>query len=162
MDGQADVGLPAVQSESRRKTMRYVIARTTAPALSAMDPFFSDFFGASPKKIPPVDVYETAAAYTIEADIAGYDQADLSLSVKGGVLTLSSSETWKEKRARRKAERNAVVSEISLPDFSRSFQLPEDADSASISAESRDGVLTVTIPRLKRAGNGHIEISIGK
>ena len=57
--------------------MRYVITRTSVPRLTGFDTFFSDFFGdTSTAKIPPVDIFETDNAYTIEAEIAGYSEND--------------------------------------------------------------------------------------
>ena len=81
---------------------------------------------------------------------------------KDGVITISSEETWKERRAREKEEKNMIVSEIQLPEFSRSFKLPEDADTERIHAESNNGVLVVSIPRIRKADPGKIEIKIGK
>ena len=143
--------------------MRYVITKTAAPRLGGFDTFFSDFFGdTATRKIPPVDIYETATEYTIEAEIAGYSEKDIEVTLKDGVITISSEETWKERRAREKEEKNMIVSEIQLPEFSRSFKLPEDADTERIHAESNNGVLVVSIPRIRKADPGKIEIKIGK
>ena len=98
--------------------MRYVITRTSVPRLAGFDTFFSDFFGdTSTAKIPPVDIFETDNAYTIEAEIAGYSENDVRVTLKDGILTISSSETWKERRAREKEAKNMIVSEIRLPEF---------------------------------------------
>lgn len=141
--------------------MRYVITRTAAPRLSGFDTFFSDFFGdTATRKIPPVDIYEDEREYTIEAEIAGYSENDISVTMKDGVLTISSEESWKERRAREKEVKNMIISEIKLPEFSRSFKLPEDADSARVEAESRNGVLFITIPRIRKTKPGKIEIKI--
>ena len=147
----------------RRKMMRYVITRTAAPRLTGFDTFFSDFFGdTATKKIPPVDIYEDAAQYTIEAEVAGYSEKDINVTMKDGILTISSEESWKERRAREKEEKNMIISEIKLPEFSRSFKLPEDADTERVEAESRNGVLIITIPRIKKAEPGKIEIKINR
>ena len=143
--------------------MRYVITRNIAPALSGMDSLFSDFFGdVSTTKIPPVDIYETDGEYVIEAEIAGYGDDDVKIAVKDGVLSISSSTTWKERLEKARESRNMISSEIRLPEFSRSFILPEDSDHAAITAESERGILTIRIPRLKKAEPGRIEIKIGR
>ncbi len=143
--------------------MRYVITRTATPRLADFDTFFTDFFGdTATRKIPPVDIYETDSSYVIEAEIAGYSENDVHVQIKDHVLTISSEETWKERRARERAEKNMVISEINLPEFSRSFKMPEDADSDRAEAESHNGILVITIPRIRKAAPGKIEIKIGK
>ena len=143
--------------------MRYVITRTSVPRLTGFDTFFSDFFGdTSTAKIPPVDIYSTAASYVIEAETAGYSEKDIKVVLKDNVLTISTEESWKERREREKERKSMIVSEIRLPEFSRSFRLPEDADAENIAAECRNGVLTVTIPRLKPAVPSRIEVKIGR
>lgn len=143
--------------------MRYVITRTTAPRLADFDTFFTDFFGdTATRKIPPVDIYETENSYVIEAEVAGYSENDVRVHIKDHVLTISSEETWKERRAREREEKNMIVSEINLPEFSRSFKLPEDADSERAEAESKNGILTVSIPRIRKVEKGRIEIKIGR
>ncbi len=143
--------------------MRYVVTRTAAPRISGFDTFFSDFFGdTATRKIPPVDIYETEKEYVIEAEIAGYSEKDVEVTLKDGVITISSEETWKERRAREKEEKTMIVSEIRLPEFSRSFKLPEDSDYERVEAESHDGVLAIRIPRIRKAEPGRIEIKIGK
>ena len=154
---------PCPCHEQERRKMRYVITRTAAPRISGFDTFFSDFFGdTATRKIPPVDIYETDTAYVIEAEIAGYSEKDIEVVLKDGVITISSEETWKERRAREREERNMIASEIVLPEFSRSFKLPEDADTERVGAESHDGILSITIPRLRKAEPGRIEIKINK
>ena len=124
--------------------MRYVITRNIAPSLSGIDSLFSDFFSdVSTTKIPPVDIYETDGEYVIQAEIAGYGDDDVKIAVKDGVLSISSSSTWREKAAKAREER-------------------QDSDTAQISAESTSGILTVRIPRLRKAEKGRIEIKIGK
>ena len=86
----------------------------------------------------------------------------MKIAVKDGVLSISSSTTWKERLSKAREAKNMIVSEIKLPEFSRSFILPEDSDAAAITAESNDGILTVRIPRLRKAEPGRIEIKIGK
>ena len=147
----------------RRLKMRYVITRNITPGFPGLDSLFSDFFGdVSTTKIPPVDIYETDGEYVIEAEVAGYGDDDISISVKDGVITISSSTTWKERRDRARAERRMISSEIRLPEFSRSFILPEDSDHEAITADNANGILTVRIPKLKKAEKGRIDIKIGR
>ena len=100
--------------------------------------------------------------YAIEAEIAGYGDDDIRVSVKDGTLTISSTETLKDRIQKRREARSIISSEIATPQFSRSFSLPEDADRNAIEAESRNGILTIRIPKVVRKDPGRIEIKIGK
>lgn len=117
----------------------------TEGAMPMEDSFFSDFIGTgSGRKFPPVDAYETAEGYTIEMDVPGYGEGDISVNLKDSILTIASQ--GGAKRA-----------------FSRSFRLPKDADAARIEAGSSNGVLTITIPhRAAQPESGRIEVRIGR
>ena len=104
-------------------------------------------------------------ALIIEAEIAGYGEGDVSVVVHNNVITLSSDESWRDKLRKRMEERHLVSSEIRLPEFSRSFSLPSDAAADRIEAETRNGILYVSIPKKEKKKkekkeSGKIEISI--
>ena len=142
--------------------MRYVISRST-PGFGGLDSFFDDFFSdVSTRKNPPVDIYEIEGAYTIELEVAGYGADDIKITVKDGVITIASVPSWKDRIRKRMEERKLIAGEISLPEFSRSFSLPEDSDAAAITADSTNGILTITIPRIRKTEPGRIEVKIGK
>lgn len=141
--------------------MRYYVNRTT-PSLTSMESLFNDLFGDAQysRKIPPVDIYETADAYVVEASVAGYDEKDISLSVEKRVLTLSTLAAAEEEKEEKKDERKYLIREIPRPAFSRSFTLPEDVDDEKISAENKNGVLYITLPKLEKLQRGKVEIKI--
>jgi HSP20 family protein len=119
------------------------------------DRFFADAFGRVPRRTadasaaldwaPPADVSETVGEYLIKAEIPEVRKEDLSLTVQDGVLTLS-GERRQEKRE--DGERLHRVERV-FGSFARRFALPEDADDQGIRAESRDGVVTIHIPKHK-------------
>lgn len=141
--------------------MKYYINRTTPTSLM-YDALFNDVFGDMTRThIPSVDVYETSNSYTVEADVAGYNDGDITLSVDKRVLTLESKELKKaEETEERKEERNYLIRENVRPEFKRSFTLPEDANVDSISAETKNGILTIVIPKKEKIEQGKIEIKI--
>ncbi len=142
--------------------MRYYISGTPS-YISNIGSFFDDFFAdTATRKYPPVDIYETDKMYVIEAEVAGYGDDDIKVYVKDGTLTISSTETLKDKLLRKRNEKNLIASEISTPQFSRSFSLPEDASRDGIEAETRNGILTVMIPRIVKTEPGKIEIKIAR
>lgn len=119
------------------------------------DRFFADAFRRVPRRTadasaaldwaPPADVSETVGEYLIKAEIPEVRKEDLSLTVQDGVLTLS-GERRQEKRE--DGERLHRVERV-FGSFARRFALPEDADDQGIRAESRDGVVTIHIPKHK-------------
>ncbi len=119
------------------------------------DRFFADAYRRLPRRTaegspaldwaPPADVSETEGEYLIKAEIPEVRKEDLSLTVQDGVLTLS-GERRQEKRD--DSERLHRVERV-FGSFARRFALPEDADDQGIRAESRDGVVTIRIPKHK-------------
>jgi HSP20 family protein len=94
---------------------------------------------------PAADVSETEAEYLIKADLPEVRKEDVSITVQDGVLTLS-GERRQEKRA--DGEKLHRVERV-YGSFARRFALPENADEQGISAESRDGVILIHIPKVK-------------
>lgn len=128
--------------------MRYYYR--TVPTMGNL---FNEMFDTwNTKKIPPVDVYETKEAYIIEAEVAGYDEKEIRLHVEKDVLTISADEI--------KSDKKAIVSEIYTPAFERSFSLPESADTDKITADYKNGILLITIPKKENAMTRRIEVKI--
>lgn len=113
--------------------------------MSAFDtPFFREFFAEPGKMSMRVDVIRQEDAYQLKADLPGVSRENLHLQVDGGVLTIAA-----EVNASKQEEQNGyVISERRSGHMERSFRL-EDIDEAAITADYVDGVLTVTLPRLK-------------
>jgi HSP20 family protein len=87
----------------------------------------------------PLDVIEDELKYTLFADVPGLNKLDLSIRLsKDNVLTISGE--------RKVASEEGVLSqERPVGPFKRQWTLPEDADSAAISAKVTDGVLSITV-----------------
>ena len=95
--------------------------------------------------LPLVDIRETEGAYEIDVEVPAVASEDLSVSVADGVLTVSGERKVAE---RNEDEGNRVHRvERRYGRFVRNFQLPDDADNEKIEAESRDGVLYLSIAK---------------
>jgi HSP20 family molecular chaperone IbpA len=93
------------------------------------------------------DVFEKDGKYNIEMDIPGYDKEDISIECEDGVLTIvaeKNSELDEEDAEKKYIRRERVYGKIS-----RSFSFA-DIDEEEISADFRNGVLTVVIPKSKK------------
>ena len=126
-----------------------------------IDTIFNSLFDtwtSTGKRYPRVDVYETGNAYVIEAEVAGYSEDKINLSVDKHILTISSEEVKKEL----KEGTTKISEEINLPAFERSFSLPEGSDEEKISADYKNGILLITIPKSEKAIAKRIEVKINK
>ena len=140
---------------------------TNLSVYDAMLPAFRGFFKADPYQIldtvfdreyfpvaaaarsPVVDVREKDGKYLIEAELPGVSEKDLKLELKNGLLTLS---TEKKEESKEKDDSGQWIRrERRESFFSRSFELPEDADGDKIEARFKDGLLTVELPRKPEA-----------
>ena len=104
---------------------------------------------------PNINTRETDDNYYIEAELPGVKKDDVDIKVDGNVLTISG-----ERNVRKEVkdeDYHKIESRYGL--FSRSFTLPEKVDISNIQAEFEDGVLEVSIPKLK-ADNSSIKIDI--
>jgi HSP20 family molecular chaperone IbpA len=90
--------------------------------------------------IPPVDIHESAEGLTVIADLPGVDKDGVDVHVENGVLTIRG-------RVRRTALGEGLYSEYTLMDYFRQFELGNAVDQAKISAQLKNGVLTVLLPR---------------
>jgi HSP20 family protein len=105
--------------------------------------------------MPPVDLHETADRYVITAELPGISQEDIQIHAHEGRLTLSGV-----RRERELACEEFHRIERGHGAFSRTFQLPVPVDADRITADLRDGVLTVTCPKLPEdAGTKRIRIT---
>ncbi len=123
--------------------------------------FFEDIGSRGDRAVvhPTVDVTEEDKAFKVIAELPGVAREDISVEVLEGVLTLQAE----RKDEREREDDNRVLSERSFGTFKRSFRLPDTVDADSIGAELRDGVLTLTLPKLEiiEPEPRQIEVSVG-
>ncbi|MCQ2397708.1 MAG: Hsp20/alpha crystallin family protein [Sphaerochaetaceae bacterium] len=123
--------------------MNYMMNRN---AVNDFDKFFDNVFsnwGIRNSTIPSVDVYEDEKAFHIEAELPGYEEKDVNLNVDKHVLHISS-----EKVSEKQDDRKYLVRERAYVKFDRSFSLPEGIDENGIEAEFKNGMLSVTLPKV--------------
>lgn len=94
---------------------------------------------------PAASIVENQNEYVVSADLPAVRREDVNVTVESDILTIR-GERRLEKTAEEETEHRR---ETFHGVFERRFSLPDDADAESISAESRDGVLTVRIPKIK-------------
>lgn len=126
---------------------------------------FSPFFGRRLRRryrgeeiewSPTADIIENDKEYLIKAELPGVKKEDVKITVENGVITLS-GERKQEKESK---EDNELRVERFYGAFSRSFVLPDDANSEGIRAESKDGVLSIHIPKTESKKPKPIQIEV--
>ena len=137
---------------------------------SAWDPFrefrdmlrydpFRDWRLATPSAnfefAPAFDVKETPEAYVFKADMPGVKEADLHVSVSGNTMTV----TGKRENETKKQGETYYTYERSYGSFSRSFTMPTTALCDQSTAELREGVLTLWVPKKTEAQPKKIPVS---
>jgi HSP20 family molecular chaperone IbpA len=108
----------------------------------------------APAMLPAVDVIEDADGITLRADLPGVSREDLSINVDGETLTIEG-----QMRLGESARTDGVYAELRHSQFRRSFVLSRELDSSRINAAMRNGVLTLTLPRLEQAKPRRIQVS---
>jgi len=126
-----------------------------------MDRLFDRFFEDSDTKLmsrtwsPSVDVSETESEIVFTAEFPGFEKDEIDISVNEGHLTISGERQFTEEK---ETKHHRV--ERSYGNFYRSFLLPKSADPEKISANLKNGVLTVTMPKKEEAKPRQIPVSV--
>lgn len=107
---------------------------------------------------PAIDVKETQNAYIAKADLPGLDKDKIDANVSGNVLTISGKRRVESEKE--DAQQGFYASERGYGSFSRSVTLPGPVDQSGIIADYKNGVLTVTLPRLKGAESSKRRVAI--
>jgi HSP20 family protein len=105
---------------------------------------------------PSMDVIEGKDEYLVLADIPGVKKDDLDLSVTGTLLCLKG-----EVKAEKDSEKRKIFRKESwIGSFKRTIDLPAMAENGKISAELKDGVLAVKVPKRDEAKPRLIDIAV--
>ncbi|MEW6159121.1 MAG: Hsp20/alpha crystallin family protein [Verrucomicrobiota bacterium] len=148
-------------------------------ALTHWDPFkemeelqsrFARLMGLSPSRLgnggkelmsvaewaPSVDICEDDKEWLVKADLPEVKKEDVKVIVEEGVLTITGERKLEKEEKGKKYHRM----ERSFGTFIRSFTLPDGADGAKVSAEFKEGVLLVHLPKTELAKPKAVEIKV--
>ncbi len=104
---------------------------------------------------PAVDIFETEEALTVRADVPGAEPEDIDTDVRDNLLTLTARVRPLDSKWRPLREEYAVGHYV------RQFRLGQHIDQSKISAELKDGVLTLTLPKADHARPRRIQVKAG-
>ncbi len=108
--------------------------------------------------MPDFEVSENKDGYLFKADLPGMKESDINISLTGNRLVVSG----KRESSKEHKEQTYYVSECSYGEFSRSFTLPEGADTEHVKAELQNGVLNLIIPKKPGAQTKQIPVEPAK
>ena len=103
---------------------------------------------------PPVDLHETADEYVITAEVPGMSREELEIHAHDGAVTLAG-----ERRERPDACEQYHRIERGHGSFRRSFHMPSPIAEDRITADLRDGILTIRCPKIPDNGARRISVS---
>jgi HSP20 family protein len=119
-------------------------------------PSVEDSKGSVVEWRPVANISETADEYVIRAELPEVSKKDIDVSVHEGVITIRGERRLENRSNDEKHHRI----ESFYGTFARSFSLPADVDETKIGAESKDGVLTVRLPKSEVRKPRAIEVQI--
>jgi HSP20 family molecular chaperone IbpA len=105
---------------------------------------------------PDVDILEQPDAYVVLADMPGVSEETVDIRLEKGTLTLDAREARETPTGPAGSTRYA---EYRSGGYHREFRISEEIDAASVSAQMRDGVLELRLPKSVASRPRRIEVS---
>ena len=105
---------------------------------------------------PAIDIYEDAEGVTLKAELPGLSSDEIDLRIENNTLTLK-GERKLEKDDKKENYRRV---ERSYGAFSRSFSLPATVDAEKVRAESKNGVLSIFLPKREETKPKQIHVKV--
>jgi HSP20 family protein len=103
---------------------------------------------------PSVDIYEGENEIVLEAELPGMSRDDFEVSIENNVITLKGRREFQKKEEGDNYHRV----ERSYGAFTRSFSLPRSVSAENTTADFKNGVLTVSLPKREEAKSRRIEV----
>lgn len=105
--------------------------------------------------LPPVDVIEDATGITLYADLPGVPKDKLNLQLEASSLTIEGEVDLNTPEGMASGH-----AEVRLPRYRRVFTLSKELDSDKVSAEFKNGVLKLRIPKTEQMQPRKIEVTV--
>jgi HSP20 family protein len=111
----------------------------------------------APGWTPPVDLYETPNEFVLTAELPGLTRDQIEIHAEDTRITIRGARAASPGREIPCEQYHRV--ERGHGRFSRAFSLPEAIDVEAITADLREGVLTITVPKAANRGSRRINVS---
>jgi HSP20 family protein len=103
---------------------------------------------------PPVDIFESDESLTVIADLPGVKREEVEIRVEDNILTIKGKAGYHPAAP-------IIREEFSLHGYYRQFQLSDIVDQNKICAESKNGVLTITLPKAEKTKPRQVKVTMG-
>ena len=154
---QAEVILARTKNIQPKKIMKLIqCERPGFGRLANLQDELDRLFGAQAVWAPALDVQEDKDNYVFRAELPGLKREDIDVSLQDDVLVISGErkvETVNEGVEVHRQERHHGK-------FQRALTLPTQVAADKITAQYKDGVLTVTLPKVEEAKPKKIDVSV--
>ena len=104
--------------------------------------------------VPVTDIFETDQALTVVLEMPGIDKGSVDVRVENDLLSIEGQVDLSKYRGLA-----PLYIEYNVGNYARSFQLSSKIDQDRITAELKDGVMTVTLPKAEKAKPRRINVS---
>jgi HSP20 family protein len=128
-----------------------------------MNRLFDDVFLDAPRRnglsgfVPSAELEETEEGYNLKLELPGMNKDDLDIQVTAEAVSISG-----ERKSERKSEEDGVTrSEFRYGSFKRVVPLPGRIDNVNVSAEYKDGILSLNLPKAEEEKNKVVKVSVG-
>ncbi|MBN2617595.1 MAG: Hsp20/alpha crystallin family protein [Spirochaetales bacterium] len=105
---------------------------------------------------PAVDVVEGESNFTVTVELPGIDKEDIDISFAADVLTIKGHKKEENEEKKGKFYKKEIVS----GSFQRTLSFPNSVDGEKISAELKDGLLRLTLPKKEEAKTKTITVNV--
>jgi len=106
---------------------------------------------------PAVDISETGKEYIINIELPEVKKEDVKVTFQEGVLLIHGERRQEKEEKGKKYHRL----ERSYGSFVRSFVVPDAVDEAKVTAEFKDGMLNLHLPKSEKARPKSIDVKVG-
>ncbi|WP_041238330.1 Hsp20/alpha crystallin family protein [Gloeothece citriformis] len=124
-----------------------------------MNRLFDESFLSDTKEngIPAAEISETEDAIHLKLELPGIAKEDLDIQVTKNAVSVSG-----ERKEETKTETNGVTrSEFRYGKFSRVIPLPVHVQNNNVTAQYKDGILTLTLPKSEEEKNKVVKVQVG-
>jgi HSP20 family protein len=134
-----------------------------APLFREMEEISERFFGrpfvqpvVTAEWYPAMDIQETDKEYVFKAELPEVKKEEVKVTVEEGVLTIRGE----RKQEKEEKGKKFLRLERSYGSFLRTFTMPPDADDTRVTADFKDGLLYVYVPKLEKPRQKAIEVKV--
>lgn len=145
---------PFFELTSLQDRMNQLLTR----AFSGLEDFGPEQSLTSANFLPPVDIFEDEHKITLQAEIPGINEKDLSVTLENNVLTITGERKFKDEENKDNFHRI----ERQYGKFARSFTLPAGVDPQKVNASFEDGLLNITLAKREEFKPKQITIDVKK